>query len=121
MKKKNISRTASEDLAQSIGSSSRPIGNVADAQEVLPQARDRHGGERCGSRSPTPGRRDAFVIGELQSLCEPCHNSAKRQIEPRGYRTDSGLDGLPTDPNHPFNRAGRGRAFAGSVLPHRFA
>ena len=55
----------------------------------------------------TPHRGDwnAFVTGELQSLCEPCHRSAKRQIELRGYRTDIGLDGLPTDPNHPFNRA----------------
>jgi hypothetical protein len=31
--------------------------------------------------------------------------SAKRRIELRGYRTDIGLDGFPTDPNHPFNRA----------------
>ena len=31
--------------------------------------------------------------------------SAKPQIELHGYRTDIGLDGLPTDPNHPFNRA----------------
>jgi len=23
----------------------------------------------------------------------------------RGYRNDIGLDGLPTDPDHPFNRA----------------
>jgi hypothetical protein len=27
-------------------------------------------------------------------------------IELRGYRCDIGLDGFPTDPNHPFNRAG---------------
>jgi hypothetical protein len=39
-------------------------------------------------------------------FCEPCHKSAKRQIELRGYRCDIGLDGFPTDPNHPFNRAG---------------
>jgi hypothetical protein len=55
----------------------------------------------------TPHRGDwtAFVTGELESLCEPCHKSAKRQIELHGYRTDIGLDGLPADPNHPFNRA----------------
>src|SRR5262245_57330676 len=55
----------------------------------------------------TPHRGDwnAFVIGELQSLCDPCHKSTKRQIELRGYRTDIGLDGYPTDPNHPFHRA----------------
>jgi hypothetical protein len=45
------------------------------------------------------------VTGELQSLCEPCHNSAKRQIKLHGYRLDIGLDDLPLDPNHPFNRA----------------
>ena len=55
----------------------------------------------------TPHRGDwnAFVLGELQSLCEPCHNSAKRQIELRGYRCDVGIDGYPIDPNHPLNRA----------------
>ena len=47
-----------------------------------------------------------FITGELQSLCEPCHNSAKRQIELRGYSCDVGIDGYPIDPNHPFNRAG---------------
>jgi hypothetical protein len=41
----------------------------------------------------------------MQSLCEPCHNSAKRQIELRGYCHDIGLDGFPIDPKHPFNRA----------------
>ena len=54
----------------------------------------------------TPHRGDwnAFVTGELQSLCEPCHKSTKRQIELWGYRNDIGIDGYPTDPNHPFNR-----------------
>jgi hypothetical protein len=33
------------------------------------------------------------------------HKSTKRRIELRGYRIDIGLDGYPTDPNHPFNRA----------------
>jgi 5-methylcytosine-specific restriction endonuclease McrA len=47
-----------------------------------------------------------FVTGKPQSLCEHCHNSTKRQIELRGYRRDVGIDGYPTDLNHPFNRAG---------------
>jgi hypothetical protein len=55
--------------------------------------------------TPHRGNWNAFVTGELQSLCEPSRNSAKRQIELRGYRTDIGLDGFPTDPRHPFNRA----------------
>jgi len=54
---------------------------------------------------PHRGNWTEFVTGKLQSLCEPCHRSAKRQIELRGYRCDIGVDGLPTDPNHPFNRA----------------
>ena len=55
---------------------------------------------------PHKGDWTDFITGELQSLCEPCHNSAKRQIELRGYRCDVGIDGYPIDPNHPFNRAG---------------
>jgi 5-methylcytosine-specific restriction endonuclease McrA len=43
---------------------------------------------------PHKGDWTDFITGELQSLCEPCHNSAKRRI-----------DGYPTDPNHRFNRA----------------
>ena len=54
---------------------------------------------------PHRGDWTAFVTGKLQSLCEPCQKSAKRQIELHGYRADIGLDGFPTDPNHPFNRA----------------
>jgi len=49
---------------------------------------------------PHKGDWTDFITGELQSLCEPCHNSAKRQVELRGYRCDVGIDGYPTDPNH---------------------
>jgi hypothetical protein len=55
--------------------------------------------------TPHKGDWTDFITGGLRSLCEPCLNSAKRQIELRGYRCDIGLDGFPTDPNHPFNRA----------------
>ena len=55
---------------------------------------------------PHQGDWTEFITGALQSLCEPCHKSAKREIELRGFRYDIGLDGYPTDPNHPFNRAG---------------
>jgi hypothetical protein len=69
--------------------------------------------------TPHKGDWTEFVTGDLQSLCEPCHNSAKRQIELRGYRCDVGVDGYPTDPNHPFNRAGPCRAFGScSSQPH---
>jgi hypothetical protein len=55
---------------------------------------------------PHKGDWTKFVNGKLQSLYEPRHRSAKRQIELRDYRCDIGFDGFPTDPNHPFNRAG---------------
>src|SRR5215831_13411504 len=40
--------------------------------------------------TPHKGDWTDFITEELQSLCEPCHNSAKRQIELRGYRFDIG-------------------------------
>ncbi|HEY2532435.1 MAG TPA: HNH endonuclease [Xanthobacteraceae bacterium] len=54
---------------------------------------------------PYKGDWTAYCTGKLQSLYEPCHKSAKREIELHGYRSDIGLDGYPTDPSHPFNRA----------------
>jgi hypothetical protein len=47
-----------------------------------------------------------ILHGKPQNLCELCYKSAKRGIELRSYRTDVSLDDYPTDPNHPFNRAG---------------
>jgi len=55
--------------------------------------------------TPHRGDRTAFCTGALQSLCDPCDKSTKAQIEQRGYACDAGFDGLPIDPNHPFNRA----------------
>jgi 5-methylcytosine-specific restriction endonuclease McrA len=55
---------------------------------------------------PHRGDWTLFCAGELQSLCKECHDATKRQIELHGYRLDIGLDGLPLDKNHPFNRAG---------------
>jgi 5-methylcytosine-specific restriction protein A len=50
---------------------------------------------------------EGFFAGPFQSLCdaEPwrCHSSKKQQQEVRGYSTDVGLDGMPIDPNHPWN------------------
>ena len=39
-----------------------------------------------------------------QPLCESCHNSYAQQTETRGYHSQVGADGLPTDRNHPFNK-----------------
>ena len=54
---------------------------------------------------PRKGDWTAFCTSELQSLCEPCHTSTKRQSELRSYRTDIGLEGSPSAPHDPFNRA----------------
>ena len=39
-----------------------------------------------------------------QSLCAACHNSLKREQELHGYSHAAGVDGVPLDPNHPWNR-----------------
>ena len=54
---------------------------------------------------PHGGDVNKFWLGPFQTLCKPCHDSAKRFVETRGYRPDVGLDGWPLDPNHPANRA----------------
>lgn len=38
---------------------------------------------------PHHGDWTEFITGKLQSLCEPCHKSAKRQIELRCYRYET--------------------------------
>ena len=58
---------------------------------------------------PHRGDWTKFCTGALQSLCDLCHKSTKKQIEQQGFCCDVGLDGLPLDPNHPFNRAAQSR------------
>ena len=53
---------------------------------------------------PHRGDYKLFWNGELQSLCEPCHNKGKQQIERRGYTTDIGNDGWPLDKRHPVQK-----------------
>jgi 5-methylcytosine-specific restriction protein A len=52
----------------------------------------------------TPHRGDPrlFWEGKLQSLCPACHSGLKRQTERRGYSTEVGPDGYPTDHRHPW-------------------
>jgi hypothetical protein len=50
--------------------------------------------------TPHKGDWNAFVLGELQSLCAECHQR-KLVDQTRGYRSDVGLDGYPLDPAHP--------------------
>lgn len=39
-----------------------------------------------------------------QSLCYSCHSGIKRVAEHHGYSQSVNKDGVPTDPNHPWNR-----------------
>jgi len=39
----------------------------------------------------------------LQPLCRPCHSGVKRVADRHGYSQACGVDGMPLDPNHPFN------------------
>jgi 5-methylcytosine-specific restriction enzyme A len=54
--------------------------------------------------TPHHGDHQLFYFGELQSLCQRCHSSRKKQQETYGYQRDVGVDGWPTDPNHPANK-----------------
>lgn len=39
-----------------------------------------------------------------QALCATCHSGVKRVQDHHGYSQSCGVDGLPSDPQHPFNR-----------------
>jgi len=51
---------------------------------------------------PHKGDRTKFMAGDLQSLCKPCHDSRKQQVETYGYADDVGVEGAPLDQNHPW-------------------
>lgn len=56
---------------------------------------------------PHHGDPDLFLHGPLESACENCHNQMIQRAERRGYRPTIDPDGWPTDPAHPFNKAGK--------------
>jgi 5-methylcytosine-specific restriction endonuclease McrA len=60
----------------------------------------------CDHVIPHRGDRSLFFdINNTASLCGHCHDSRKQRAEVLGYDPAAiGIDGLPTDPNHPFNR-----------------
>lgn len=65
-------------------------------------------GKNCDHITPHKGSEALFFDYEnTQWLCDHCHNAFKAQIEAYGYSLRVGLDGLPTDPNHPFNKPRR--------------
>jgi 5-methylcytosine-specific restriction enzyme A len=45
-----------------------------------------------------------FWAGELQSLCETCHNAVKQAQEKSGTLRGVDANGIPLDPNHHWNR-----------------
>jgi len=53
---------------------------------------------------PHHGDEKLFWFGKLQSLCASCHSSSKQQLENKGFVNDIGIDGWPSDENHPANR-----------------
>lgn len=54
---------------------------------------------------PHKGNRELFFDeGNLESLCDSCHESEAKQQEIRGYSSTIGPDGWPYDPAHPANR-----------------
>lgn len=53
---------------------------------------------------PHKGDLDLFWNGELQSLCASCHSKHKQAQEKGGLLPGCGVDGVPLDDNHPWNR-----------------
>ena len=49
-----------------------------------------------------------FDQANWQALCFNCHNSHKQSVERVGFDQLPGVDGLPTDPRHPFFTEARG-------------
>jgi len=45
--------------------------------------------------------------GNWQPLCKVCHDSVKAKEEARGYAVGCGVDGLPVDPKHNWNKGER--------------
>jgi 5-methylcytosine-specific restriction endonuclease McrA len=53
----------------------------------------------------TPHRGDAELFdGPLQSLCKPCHDSWKQQMEKSGRVKGCDMRGIPIDPDHPWRK-----------------
>ncbi len=59
----------------------------------------------------TPHRGNAklfFDLKNLEAVCKTDHDALIQREEARGYAIGSGLDGMPVDPNHPWNRGTTG-------------
>lgn len=58
----------------------------------------------CDHVDPHRGDPVKFWSGPFQSLCQSCHSSHKQSAERTGRVRGVGVDGLPLDPNHHWNR-----------------
>lgn len=45
-----------------------------------------------------------FFRGPFQSLCKPHHDSVKQSFEKTGKLRGATDEGMPIDPNHPWNK-----------------
>jgi 5-methylcytosine-specific restriction endonuclease McrA len=50
---------------------------------------------------PHRGDYNAFVLGDLQSLCTDCHDRFKQYRDIHGFSRAVDENGWPLDPNHP--------------------
>lgn len=55
---------------------------------------------------PITGKNDPTRLDPtaLQSLCAPCHDGAKQQLDLTGRLRGAGIDGVPLDPGHHWRR-----------------
>jgi hypothetical protein len=68
--------------------------------------------DMCGARAqhvhhkePHKGDPKVFWNKSLwQPLCDGCHNRWAQQVECVGYHSNVDPSGVPSDPNHPFNK-----------------
>jgi 5-methylcytosine-specific restriction enzyme A len=54
-----------------------------------------------------PGDDQLAFLGPLISVCHSCHLLLHGKPEKLPYRPDIGIDGMPSDPLHPFNVVSR--------------
>jgi hypothetical protein len=84
------------------------VGEDVDVENA-PASRIRHPNHssRLHAHHITPHKGDERLFWNTENIttpCEACHNRFAQQVEIHGYSDDIGPDGLPLDPNHPFNR-----------------
>lgn len=54
---------------------------------------------------PHNGDEELFYdLDNIQTLCKHCHNSHKQMEEIHGYTQACDENGMPTNPNHPWNK-----------------